>query len=235
MSVVIPAYKEGEFIAKTLESLSGQTLVKKFPQEVEILVVDYDPDGDFETKQAVAKYNARYLTVDRKGIGYTRHFGAVTATGRVLMSFDADSVFAENTAMERLVMPVVSGEVLMAYPRSVPAKHPDTLIDVINHGVQTVADLTTDVYGSLGTWFNDDVGWNSVGMAINRDTYFELGGFNDVYRSEDGNFLRRFDARYGTSRRKRIETTVVMSTRRLDAVFSGDLNAWFSHENTAYR
>jgi cellulose synthase/poly-beta-1,6-N-acetylglucosamine synthase-like glycosyltransferase len=100
VSVIIPTFNGGSGLAPTIASLRGQTL-KPF----EIIVVD---DGSTDQTRAVAERARALGLVDmvichgtRCGRSAAINAGARFATGGLLMTVDADTVF-EPTAVERL-------------------------------------------------------------------------------------------------------------------------------------
>jgi glycosyltransferase involved in cell wall biosynthesis len=111
VSVVIPAYNEGETIGHLLEDLL--TIVHKIPS-MEIIVVD---DGSTDnTKKEVSKFplvrcisNAKNMG---KGAALVRGIGA--AQGRVVVIQDADLEYPV-TNIPRLLAPIRSGDAKVVY------------------------------------------------------------------------------------------------------------------------
>jgi glycosyltransferase involved in cell wall biosynthesis len=89
VSVVIPAYNEGEFIEPVLKSLINQTY-KNF----EIIVVDNNSSDN--TGEIAAKFGARVIKQPIKGVAAARNKGFSEARGEIIASTDADSVVPEN-------------------------------------------------------------------------------------------------------------------------------------------
>ena len=84
VSVVIPCYQQGHFLAEAIESVLTQTLPAH-----EIIVVD---DGSKDSTAAVAaKYSGvRYIRQDNSGSAQARNRGLGVSTGTFLVFLDAD-------------------------------------------------------------------------------------------------------------------------------------------------
>ena len=89
-SVVIPCYNEADYIGATLESLKNQT----FDGEVEIIVVD---NNCIDETVAIAKsYGAKIVSETNPGVCWARQAGTVAASGEIVVSTDADTIFSET-------------------------------------------------------------------------------------------------------------------------------------------
>ncbi len=99
VSIVIPVYNGGELLARTLESLRGQTL-----RDFEMIVVDDGSTDD--TALRLAQYaerepRLRCFTVPNGGPARARNFGIEQAKGEYLYLCDADDI-PEPEILERL-------------------------------------------------------------------------------------------------------------------------------------
>lgn len=97
LSVVIPAYNAGDFIAETLESVFAQTY-----RPLEIIVVD---DGSTDsTAEVVKNYlqrndngtNLRYIYQLNSGPSAARNNGIKSSTGKYVAFLDADDLWPED-------------------------------------------------------------------------------------------------------------------------------------------
>lgn len=88
VSVVIPAYNCGRFVAETLDSVLGQTS----PAE-EVIVVD-DGSRD-DTRERVKRYRerVRYVYQDNQGVSAARNYGVRLAAGEFVAFLDGDDVW----------------------------------------------------------------------------------------------------------------------------------------------
>lgn len=89
-SVVIPAYNEAGFLGSCLDSLFSQD----FRGEYEIIVVDNNStDG---TAAVASSRGARVVHEPRPGVCSARQRGTEAAAGEIVVSTDADTVFAAD-------------------------------------------------------------------------------------------------------------------------------------------
>jgi len=90
ISVVIPAYNEEKYIGDCLNSLKNQD----FDGEYEIIVVDNNSTDN--TRIIAEKSGVRVLFEPQRGVCAARQKGAKAAEGEIIVSTDADCVFAKN-------------------------------------------------------------------------------------------------------------------------------------------
>jgi len=97
ISVVIPAYNAGNFIADAIDSVLCQTF-----RDFEIIVVN---DGSTDnTEEVLRRYKdkIRYVTQENHGIAHALNTGCAMAEGQYIALLDADDTYFP-TAIERLV------------------------------------------------------------------------------------------------------------------------------------
>jgi len=97
VSVVIPAYNEAKFIAKTLQSLKKQD----FDGKMEIIVVDNASTDN--TAQIAKKLGAKVVFEGRKGVQYARQTGFEATSGTFIASTDADSILPNHWLRQLVV------------------------------------------------------------------------------------------------------------------------------------
>ncbi|OQA93648.1 MAG: Peptidoglycan-N-acetylglucosamine deacetylase [Microgenomates group bacterium ADurb.Bin219] len=86
ISIVIPAYNEEDYLGYCLESLANQDFPKK---DYEIIVVD---NASTDSTVKIAKnFKARIVKEPKKGVVFARQKGTLSAKGKIIVSFDADS------------------------------------------------------------------------------------------------------------------------------------------------
>ncbi len=86
-SVVIPAYNEAQYIAKTLQSLHEQD----YQGEFEIIVVDNNSD---DTTAEIARSLGSQVVFEKEpGVCFARQKGTEAARGEIIVSTDADTYF----------------------------------------------------------------------------------------------------------------------------------------------
>ncbi len=97
VSVVIPSYNYGRFIAQAIESVLAQTVAAH-----EIIVVDDGSKDD--TIERLAGYSGRVRLIEQPnaGVGAARNTGARAATGDLIAFLDADDLWTP-TKIEKQV------------------------------------------------------------------------------------------------------------------------------------
>ncbi|SRR6266542_534452 len=92
VSVVIPAYNAGRYIAETLDAVLDQTY-----SPIEVIVVDDGSTDD--TRARLEPYRSRICYIDQKnaGAGAARNRGIQAATGTYIAFLDADDVWCPET------------------------------------------------------------------------------------------------------------------------------------------
>lgn len=93
ISVIIPTYKPGEYIAECLESLGHQTLAA---DEFEIIIVLNGCDDPWRTEinslieRYLKDYNVRFIHTDRGGVSNARNMAIDVAKGEYITFIDDD-------------------------------------------------------------------------------------------------------------------------------------------------
>jgi glycosyltransferase involved in cell wall biosynthesis len=91
ISVIIPALNEEILIGDCLNSLSHQSLNKKF---FEVIVVDNNSDD--KTAKIAKKYNVKVIREKIKSVVAARQKGVNASKGKIIVSGDADTVYPPN-------------------------------------------------------------------------------------------------------------------------------------------
>lgn len=90
VSIVIPCYNQGNFIAETINSVLAQTY-----DHLEIIIVnDGSTDNSDEIIQKIIKENPQIidLKTENGGVSKARNIGIDTATGEYILPLDADDL-----------------------------------------------------------------------------------------------------------------------------------------------
>lgn len=101
VSIIIPVYNPGSYLAPALESCLGQTLA-----ELEVICIDDgSSDGSLDELRRIAATDARIrvLAQQNAGAAAARNRGLAEASGEFIFFLDADDYIPEPTALERLV------------------------------------------------------------------------------------------------------------------------------------
>lgn len=162
ISVVIPAYNEGEFIVPTLKSLINQTY-KNF----EIIVVDNNSSDS--TGEVAASYGARVVKEATKGVAAARAKGFSEAKGEIITSTDADSVVPSDWL----------AKIAAAYQDSKLAGFAG--LNVLYSGAVSARAAGRYLFPLF--WKIDKKlsgGWNMAGfnMSVRKSSYEKSGGFD---------------------------------------------------------
>lgn len=105
VTVIIPAYNVGDYIAAALESALAQTLR---PADI-IVVDDGSTDSTAERVAAVASPLVRYIRQSNQGVSAARNHGLSEATGEFIAFLDADDLW-RPTMLEEHVRLLASQE-----------------------------------------------------------------------------------------------------------------------------
>lgn len=109
VSCIIPAYNESDRITTVLSTVAANPLIN------EVIVVD-DGSGDVkETAQIVKRFpNVRFICHEvNQGKSKALHTGIMNASHEVLLFLDADLVGLVTDDVDKLITPVLSGQVGM--------------------------------------------------------------------------------------------------------------------------
>ncbi|MEN9407780.1 MAG: hypothetical protein RLZZ455_996, partial [Candidatus Parcubacteria bacterium] len=107
-SIVLPTYKRGEQLTKSLAALQESSFNAKYPQQLEVIVIDDgtpEDAGEKTISQIVQDLNLKDLTVKvyrqtNGRISKARYSGALRATGDIVIITDPDVVYTPNTVEE---------------------------------------------------------------------------------------------------------------------------------------
>ncbi len=199
-SVIIPARNEERYIGQCLESIG--TAAAPYPGEAEVIVV-LNRCSD-RTEEIANRFGARTIREDAKNLARIRNAGALAATGRVLVTIDADSTMSPNTfvAIDRALS---SGKTVGGGTPIRP--------DRSSAGIQATV-LLFHLF-VLISGFSGGLFW------CRREDFQAIGGFNEsLISGEDVDFARRCRA-YGKKVQRPFSTLqdahIVTSCRKFDA------------------
>lgn len=168
VSIIVPAYNAQATLGECLTAC----LAQRYPVE-EIIVVD---DGSTDSTEMIARdFDVTYIHQKNAGPAAARNLGARTATGDIIVLTDSDCIPEPNWIEELMngfdddSVVAVGGTYGIANPESPLARliHAEIMMRHENFGD------TVDFLGS----FN---------VAYRRDTFLELGGFDEDFRTASG-------------------------------------------------
>lgn len=172
VSVVVPVLDEAERLPRLLADLAAQTL-----PPAEVLVVD---GGSADGTAALAEVaGARVLRPHHRGIAVQRNAGATESGGDLLLFVDAD-VRLPPLFLERLSGEMRRRRLDVACPLFRPL--------TTSRAVRAFFVVMNVVFTATAP-----VAASGAGMciAIRRDLFEHLGGFDPRYRFEDAELIRR--------------------------------------------
>lgn len=110
ISIVIPAYNEEENLLNTLSSLSDL----KTSRSVEILVVNNNSTD--RTQQILDLCRVQSYFEPKQGISYARQHGLENASGKIILSADADTLYPPKW-VDSMATPLEDPEIACVYGR----------------------------------------------------------------------------------------------------------------------
>ena len=163
ISVIIPAFNEEKFLPKCLESLKRQDF-----KDFEIIVVDNNSKD--KTAEIAKKFGVLLLKEKRQGVAFARQKGAESAKGEILAFTDADTILPKNwlsrisKEFEKDKNLVAFGGSLEFYSGPISAK--------------LASKYLSKIFFLLDQFFSGGPNLMGCNMAIKREAFFKVGGFN---------------------------------------------------------
>ena len=180
VSVIIPCLNVRDELPDCLNSLEGQTY-----SNLEIVVVDNgSTDG---TGQYVSKhYPSAKLLRSERNLGYSGgcHYGAIVSDGEFLLFCDSDIKAKPNAVNELISAMEADGRIGVAQSKMLLARDPSRIESMGGYFTST-GILYQEDRDRLDQGFDgaprEVFGAKGAFLAIRRDVYFELGGFDVDY------------------------------------------------------
>ncbi len=94
ISIIIPAWNEGKYIEKTIESVKHQNF-----KDYEIVVVC---NGCTDNTESIAKRYARVISLKNGNVAAARNAGAKKAKGKKLVFLDADTALLDKEILREI-------------------------------------------------------------------------------------------------------------------------------------
>jgi glycosyltransferase involved in cell wall biosynthesis len=225
ISIIVPAHNEEKYITNCLESIKANTLsAEKF----EILVVCDGCNDD--TEEIAKKYTKKVYNVYERNVSATRNFGAMKATGDVLVFVDADSIIAVDLLQK--IQDVMGSATIGGTVRTMSLEKlwKSDLLWNITHAVRSL------FYWTLPT---------ASGLIFCRaDAFAAVQGFDvQRYLAEDTHLLLALKGWGKTSKRGALlylgDTWIKTSSRRLERegylwTIWRQFRAFFTNGNKGY-
>lgn len=100
VSIIVPCYKQAEYLPVTLNSVLAQT----YPNWECVIVNDGSPDNTEEVAKRYVKLDARfrYVFQENKGVSKARNKGITNSDGEYILPLDADDLIG-STYLEKAI------------------------------------------------------------------------------------------------------------------------------------
>jgi glycosyltransferase involved in cell wall biosynthesis len=181
VSVIIPTFKRSEYLIRAIESVLNQDY-----HNIEIIVVDDNGKGEQQekTKSIIQKYDSvKLITYNiNKGGCYARNKGAEEATGDILMFLDDDDYFLEFKVRKHIAPLLENPNLDMALCH---VKINDEAGNNIENRLKYAKGDSLKTFILQGHIF-------TLMMAIKRNVFRNLGGFDNIPRFQDKYFMYKF-------------------------------------------
>lgn len=187
LSVIIPTYNYGPYIADAIDSVLWQTLAP-----TEIVVID---DGSTDETEAVVRgYGERvkYIRQENAGVCAARNRGVAESTGDLIAFLDADDIW-EPTKLERQIAKFASDpEIGLVHcgMREFDSRTGETIALYLDGGEGWVAE-------DIALWEKPVIVGPGGSIIVRRDVFDEVGGFDERLKNgEDWEFCLRVALKY---------------------------------------
>ena len=171
ISVVIPAFNEEKFLAKTLKTVLNQNY-----QDFELIVVDNNSTD--KTSKVAQSFGARVIFEPRQGVAFARQKGFSEAKAEIIASTDADAILPPDwlskicRAFEKDQKIVALGGLANLYSGPIL--------------IRSLSCYFLYPFLVLDRFFSG--GWNLIGFnfALRKKAFLKIGGFNtELILNED--------------------------------------------------
>lgn len=201
ITVVIPAYNEERYIAKTLQALSNAKTryEKKTMNKIEVLVVNNNSSD--KTALICSKYDVRLLQEKNQQIAACRNHGARVSKGEILIFLDADTIVPMN--FFKIIEKNLSTQKIIGGSAKLISDN-NNMISKIMYALWNIFSLLLPFKGAV--------------LYCYRDTFFEIGGFDEsFYALEDVKFsiqLKKIGKKYNKKFISNKSLSVITASRK---------------------
>ena len=226
ISIVIPAFNEGENIVATLSSLCAN----KTNKGIEIIVVNNNSKDN--TEALVKACGVQCILETKQGISYARNKGLFMAKGKYILNADADTIYPENW-IDEMVKPLIDdNKVAIVYGKF-------SFIPVGQTG--RAIYFIYEHFADLARWINKylkDEAVNVYGFtsAVRKDQALSVNGFDHPNgANEDGYMaLKLRDKGYGKFYNVTTNKALVWTTDRRMQIDGGLIKAIWRRINRVF-
>jgi glycosyltransferase involved in cell wall biosynthesis len=164
ISVIIPAFNEEKFLGNCLLSLKEQDF-----KDFEIIVVDNNSTD--RTSEIAKKFGAILISEKKQGVAFDRNKGAKIANGEILVFTDADTILPKNW-LSRIKEEFEEDKELIAFGGSCQFYSGPI-------SVKLASKFLLKPFLILDKSFSGGFNLMGCNMAIKREAFFKVGGFNE--------------------------------------------------------
>jgi glycosyltransferase involved in cell wall biosynthesis len=125
--------------------------------------------------------NIRYMPIFQKGIAYARNEIVKVIDSDIIVNFDADAVFDRPDALEYMIHPILNKEAKLTNCECI-------LFDFKNKKAVTQTPKNPNIYeiaSNIGTSLERYIFARGPGLTVDKEAFFQVGGFRDVSVAED--------------------------------------------------
>jgi glycosyltransferase involved in cell wall biosynthesis len=164
VSVIIPAFNEEKFLGNCLLSLKEQNF-----KDFEVIVVDNNSTD--KTTEIAKKFGVVLVSEKKQGVAFARNKGAKIAKGEILVFTDADTILPKNW-LSRIQKEFENNKELVAFGGSC-----EFYSGPISARISSKFLLKPFLF--LDKFFSGGFNLMGCNMAIKREAFLEVGGFNE--------------------------------------------------------
>lgn len=187
ISVVIPTYNYGRFVAEAIESALGQTC-----SPLEVIVVDDGSTDDTETVVRAFGDRVRYIRQENAGVCAARNRGVAESTGELIAFLDADDIWEPEKLERQLARFAEDPEIGLVHcgAREFNTITGETLT-LLNDGLEGW------VANELLLWERPVIVGPGGAIVVRREAFDDVGGFDPLLKvGEDWDFCYRLAMKY---------------------------------------
>lgn len=187
VSVIIPTYNYGRFIARAVSSALGQTL-----RPAEVIVVD-DGSAD-DTAEIIAEFGdaVRYIRQENAGVSAARNRGVRESRGGLIAFLDADDIWEPAKLEKQAALFLRDGQIGLVHC-GMREFDTDTGGTIALH----TEGMEGEVADELLLWEKTAVNVSGSAIMVSREAFEAAGGFDERLRcGEDWDFCYRVARRY---------------------------------------
>lgn len=189
VSITIPTFNREKELYKAIQSILTQSY-----KDFELIVIDNGPSTD-NTENVVKSFSQnnariRYISTTLKGCIFARNIGAENAKGEILVTLDDDIEFIEPDTLRKLVRTYkedssigIVGGIELRVPDQVVKKRGQSPLPPETGRISSNGEFNTSFSLIEGYGITEVDHVRSAFMAVRKDIFKKVGGFDEVYNA----------------------------------------------------